>query len=174
MIDKRLLEDFEFRYIHPDEAEQAAAIEKICFSPDEACSGEAIAERVLKVPDLFLTAVDLKSGRMAGFLSGIRTMETSFRDEFFSDADLHDPDGVNVMLVGLAVLPEYRGRGLGSTLMSKFLLDVCAGQKRRGFAILTCDDSKVSMYEKMGFTDHGLSGSVWGGKAWHEMSRMTH
>ena len=31
---------------------------------------------------------------------------------FFTDADLYDPEGRNVMLLGLDVLPEYRGRDL--------------------------------------------------------------
>ena len=54
-------------------------------------------------------AVDKENGRLAGFLNGIATDEWSFRDEFFSDASLHRPAGKNIMLLGLAVLPQYRG-----------------------------------------------------------------
>ena len=36
--------------------------------------------------------------------------------------------------------------------------------------ILTCLDAKVPMYLDFGFTDHGISDSVWGGEVWHEMS----
>mgnify|MGYP002726480385 FL=1 len=40
--------------------------------------------------------------------------------------------------------------------------------------ILTCLDAKVSMYLDFGFTDHGISDSVWGGEVWHEMSLDIH
>lgn len=38
-------------------------------------------------------------------------------DEFFTNAGLHNPDGKNIMLLGLDVLPEYRKQGLGRELM---------------------------------------------------------
>ena len=41
--------------------------------------------------------------------------------------------------------------------------------KNRAQVILTCLDSKVGMYEKMGFLDLGISESSWGGEQWHEM-----
>ena len=171
MRDNRLFDDFDFRSIYPDEREQAAAIEQICFLPHEACPEADIFERVEKVPESFLTAVDQQSGRLAGFISGLRTMETAFRDQFFSDADLHDPEGVNLMLIGLAVLPEYRGRGLAGELMERFVSGAGARQKACGWAILTCHEELVPFYEKMGFTDLGLSASAWGNEAWHEMRR---
>ena len=83
LSDKDLNERFEFRNILPEEAEQATSIEKICFPPNEACSEAAMKERTIMVPDLFLVAVDKKTGMLAGFLNGISTNEYSFRDEFF-------------------------------------------------------------------------------------------
>ena len=43
--------------------------------------------------------------------------------------------------------------------------------KGRKCLYLTCLDQKVEMYKKMGYTDDGISGSVWGGEEWHDMSR---
>ena len=60
-------------------------------------------------------------GKIAGFLNGIATDETAFRDEFFKDASLHRPDGKHVMLLGLDVLPEYRGQGLAREIMRRYL-----------------------------------------------------
>lgn len=48
-----LLERFEFRHIREDEAEQAVAIENICFPPHEACSREHMLERIAVAPDFF-------------------------------------------------------------------------------------------------------------------------
>lgn len=162
-----LTERFEFREIRPEEAEQAAEIEQICFPPNEACTEAMMKERVQKVPELFLVAADRKSGKIAGFLNGIATDEGSLRDEFFRDAGLHDPKGKNVMLLGLDVLPEYRNQGLAREIVLQYL----QRERKRGrkLLVLTCLEGKVKMYERMGFRNRGISQSVWGGEQWYEM-----
>ena len=166
--DKDLYERFEFRDIRPEEAEQTAEIERICFPPNEACSRKMMLERVAKAPEMFLVAVDRATGRIAGFLNGLATGETVFRDEFFTDADLYEPDGPNIMLLGLDVLPEYRGQGLARELMNRYLRR--EQEKGRREVTLTCLDGKIKMYEKMGFTNRGVSASVWGGEQWYDMT----
>ena len=150
-----MTDNFEFRSIHPDEVEQAIAIEQICFPPNEACSPKAMTERIAKVPQLFLVAIDKSTGKLAGFLNGVATDEEKFRDEFFTDIDLCDENGKNVMLLGLDVLPEYRGQGLARD-----------GRKK---LFLTCLEQKVEMYKKFGLQDLGIADSTWGGEEWHEM-----
>lgn len=168
LSDKDIYERFEFRNIRLEEAEQSVEIENICFPPNEACSREMMLERVDKVPELFLVAVDKNTGKIAGFLNGISTDECSFRDEFFKDASLHDPNGKNIMLLGLDVLPEYRGQGLAREIVYQYLHRERENGKRIIF--LTCLPSKIKMYKKMGFRDEGISNSTWGGEQWHEMS----
>lgn len=170
LSDKDLNERFEFRNILQEEVEQAALIEKICFPPNEACSEIAIKERVAVASDLFLVAVNRETGKLAGFLNGVSTDEYSFKDEFFTNAKLHDPTGNNVMLLGLDVLPEYRGQGLAKEIMFQYLRREC--ERDRKMVILTCLKSKVKMYEKMGFHNKGISESSWGGEQWYEMSYM--
>lgn len=160
-------EKFMFRQILPQEADQAVEIEYICFPPNEACSEKMMRERIARVPDLFLVAVDRKTGKIAGFLNGIATNEQSFRDEFFSDSTLHDPQGSTVMLLGLDVLPEYRGQGLAREIMMRYLST--EREKGRKQMILTCLEGKVAMYERMGYRNRGISASVWGGEQWYEM-----
>lgn len=167
-IGSRVLnERFEFRNILPDEADQAASIEQICFPPNEACSEIMMKERVVAAPESFLVAVDRETGKIAGFLNGIVTNEYSFRDEFFTNAGLHDPSGRNVMLLGLDVLPQYRGQGLAKEIVFRYLRREC--EKGRKMAILTCLESKLGMYEKMGFCNNGIAESSWGGEQWYEM-----
>lgn len=159
---------FEFREIRQDEAEYAAQIEKICFPPGEACSREMMLERARVAPELFLVAVEKRTGEIAGFLNGLSTNEEKFRDEFFTDAGLYDPEGKNVMLLGLAVLPGYRRQGLAREIVSRY---ICREKSRgREKLLLTCLESKVEMYEKFGFHDEGISDSSWGGEQWHEMT----
>lgn len=163
-----ILEKYEFRSIKPEETEQAVLIEQICFPPNEACSEKHMTERIAKAPELFLVAVDKKTGKLAGFLNGLSTDEDSFRDEFFTDADLYDPDGKNIMILGLDVLPEHRMQGLGRELVFQYLRR--EREHGRQMLLLTCLQSKVKMYEKMGFRDRGIANSTWGGEEWHEMS----
>ncbi len=159
---------FEFRYIHPDEVEQVVEIELICFPPHEACSPKMMRERMAVAPDFCLVAVDRETGKIAGFLNGLATNENKFRDEFFTDASLHNPEGTHVMLLGLDVLPKYRMQGLAREIMTRYLQN--ERERGRKTVVLTCLDEKVDMYKKMGYQDLGISASVWGGEAWHDMS----
>lgn len=168
LSDQPLCEKFEFRDILPEEADQAAEIEQICFPPNEACTEKMMRDRVRTAPELFLVAVDKESGKIAGFLNGLATDETALRDEFFQDAGLHNPEGKNVMLLGLDVLPEYRRQGLAREIMFQYLRR--EWERDRKIMILTCLKEKVKMYESFGFTDRGISGSAWGGEQWHEMT----
>ena len=158
--------DFEFRTIHQDEAEEAAVIESICFPPHEACSYEHMLPRIAAAPDLFWVAVDKGTGQIAGFINGLATNENAFRDEFFTDAGLHDPDGSTILILGLDVLPQYRMRGLARELVRSYAEKETGKRKR---LVLTCLENLVGMYQKFGFSDAGESASVWGGERWHEM-----
>lgn len=162
---------FEFRNIRPEETDQAVMIEQICFPPNEACSEAHMRERIEKAPELFLVAEEKESGKIAGFLNGLSTNEETFRDEFFTDADLYEPEGKNVMLLGLGVLPEYRGQGLARELVGQYRMR--ERKNGRDALILTCLQAKVEMYKRMGFCDRGIANSSWGGEQWHEMSCMT-
>ena len=170
MTEKEIRERFWFRQILPEEAEQAVQIEQICFPPNEACPPEMMRQRVREVPELFLVAVDRKTGKIAGFLNGIGTNEERFRDAFFTDSSLHEKNGQCVILCGLDVLPAYRGQGLARALVEEYSRIQRAEEKQR--LVLTCLDSKVAMYEKMGFWDLGEADSDWGGEKWHEMDRV--
>lgn len=158
---------YEYRDIRSDEVDQAIAIEQICFPPNEACSPKAMSERIAAVPELFMVAVCKETGKLAGFFNGIATNEESFRDEFFTDIRLNDVEGENVMLLGLDVLPEHRGKGLGRELSYQYSVrERIAGRKRM---VLTCLQEKVEMYKKFGYEDRGMANSDWGAEKWHEM-----
>lgn len=161
------MEQFIFRNIESEETGQAIAIEQICFPPHEACSAKAMTERIIAAPDLFLVAVDKNTGKIAGFFNGVATDETAFRDEFFTDITLHKATGKSVMLLGLDVLPEYRGKGLAREIVKQYIERERA--RGRAFLVLTCLEDKVGMYKKMGFTDQGIADSTWGNEEWHEM-----
>ena len=164
MLEQRFL----FRSATPADAEEAGQVEAICFPPNEACRPERIRERTETCPELFLLAIDRKTGHIAGFLNGVATDETRLRDEFFTDITLHEPGGASVMLLGLDVLPEYRRQGLAKELVRRY----AEREKKRGRErlVLTCHEEKVDMYRKLGFLYGGKAISVWGGEVWFDMT----
>lgn len=163
----RISDRFIFRQIREEEVRDAAKIEQICFPPNEACTYDRMRERIRRAPELFLVAEERETGKIVGFLNGLSTNEERFRDEFFENAALYNPDGANVLLLGLDVLPEYRRQGIATYLMETYL--ETERKKGRKKVLLTCLDSKVAMYEKMGYHDLGAANSTWGGEQWHEM-----
>lgn len=164
---QKLNERFVFRTVREGEAEIATAIEAACFPPNEACILPIMKERVRLASELFLAAEEKATGKVVGFINAIATDEEHLRDEFFTDTRLHNPRGKYVMILSVAVLPKYRGQGLAKEMMRELL------KKQNGMgrtaAVLTCLESKIKLYEKMGYTDLGVSGSEWGGEKWHEM-----
>ena len=73
-----------------------------------------------------------------------------------------------MILLGLDVLPEYRGQGLAREIMRRYLEREQA--KGRTAAVLTCLEGKIGMYERMGYENLGISASVWGGEQWYDMT----
>lgn len=160
--------EIEYRNVHADEAEAATVVETACFPPNEACTLPIMRDRVRLASDLFVTAIDKDSRKMVGFIIAIASDECHLRDEFFTNTSLHDPEGKYLMILSLAVLPEYQRRGIARTLMEELLRRQTG--KGRKEAVLTCVPSNVELYKKMGFKDQGVSASAWGGEKWHEMT----
>ncbi len=96
------------------------------------------------------------------FKRAVNKRRETFRDEFFTDADLYEPEGKNVMLLGLDVLPELpRSGSCRENLFGQYRH---AGEKngREDRLILTCLQAKVEMYKGMGFCDRGIANSLLG------------
>ena len=167
MTRAELQERFEFRNVRAEEADQTIVIENICFPPNEACSPKSMTERASQAQETFLVAVDKETGKIAGFLNGIATDEEVFRDEFFTDIRLHNIKGKNIMILGLDVLPEYRGQGLAREIMERYLKREKECGRRR--VVLTCLDEKVRCMRKWAtkilespvLYGAGNSGTIW-------------
>ena len=80
MTVNELNEKFEFRDIRPDEAGQAAEIERVCFPPNEACTEKMMHERVAAVPELFLVAGGEHHASWPGCAAGVPRAGTGRRD----------------------------------------------------------------------------------------------
>ncbi len=142
------------------------AVEAACFPAAEAATEADFAKRLAVYPDRFWLLED-DGGTLISFVNGMATSEPDLRDEMYTDASLHEPEGDWQMIFGVNTLPEYRRQGLAEQVLRRCIADT----KDRGCkgCVLTCKDKLVHYYEKFGFRSEGVSGSTHGGVVWYAM-----
>lgn len=153
------------RSAYPEEAGTLAAIEAVCFPPEEAASEQAVRERMAAFPENFLVAE--QDGRVVGFINGGTTDKPYLPDEFYHNVKLHKPEGAYQTVFGLNVLPEYRKHGIAGRLVERYL--ALAKERGKKAVILTCKEHMIHYYEKRGFVRYGVSDSCHGGATWYDM-----
>ncbi len=142
-----------------------SAVEAECFPPSEAATEKYFEARLRVFPDHFWLLED--NGKLIAFVNGMVTDEPAIRDEMFENAELHNKNGAWQSIFGVNTIPEYRRKGCAARVMERVISDAKA-QKRKG-CILTCKDELIHYYEKFGFKNLGISGSVHGGAVWYDM-----
>ncbi|WP_346353246.1 GNAT family N-acetyltransferase [Azotosporobacter soli] len=154
------------RGVRYDDVVQIAAIEKICFPAAEAAGQDSFAARIAAFPDSFFVAEF--DGAIIGFINGCATNSPVLYDELFHDATQHLPDGENLTVFGLDVLPECRRQGIAARLMRHFIETARKNGKKR--VLLTCKEALVPYYASFGYKNDGLSASTHGGAEWFDMT----
>ena len=156
---------YRIRTVHPEDLNQVARIEELCFPAAEAASKESFRQRIETFPESFLVA-ETEEG-IIGFINGCVTNGRTIEDEMFSQMSFHVPDGAYQAVFGLDVLPEYRCQGIAGALMRR-LIEVARARRRKGL-ILTCKEKLIPYYERFGYKNSGLSRSIHGGAVWYDM-----
>ncbi len=146
--------------------DRLAEIEAICFPPAEAASRNALQARIQIFSECFLVAE--QAGRLIGFINGCVTNSPVIYDELFITTEYPIPDGKNLAVFGLDVIPEYRRQGIATQLMNRFI-QLARYTGRKG-VILTCKDQLVHYYETFGYVNNGVSQSTHGGAEWFDMT----
>jgi ribosomal protein S18 acetylase RimI-like enzyme len=154
------------RNVRPEDLERVAEIETICFSAAEAATRESLKARIAAFPECFFIAE--KEGGVIGFVNGCITNSPVIYDELFSSTQHHIPNGQNLAIFGLDVIPEYRRKGIAAQLMNHLILT--AKNTGRKSVILTCKNQLVHYYESFGYANNGLSKSTHGGSQWFDMT----
>ena len=144
------------------------AIEAACFPAAEAATEQDFAKRLAVYPDHFWLLE--QDGEIVSFVNGMVTDEADLRDEMYTDASLHDPNGAWQMIFGVNTLPKYRRQGFAEQVLRRVIADAKA-QGRKG-CVLTCKEQLVHYYAKLGFKNEGVSESTHGGVVWYAM-RLT-
>lgn len=166
MNTNHLNDNVAIRPVRPQDLQQVAAIEAVCFPPEEAAQEADFRNRIQVFPDTFLVA-ELE-GRIIGFVNGCATDSPVIYDALYHDASLHRPEAKNLAIFGLDVLPEFQRQGIAARLLGGFL--ELARQQNRAGVILTCKERLIHYYEKFGFINQGVSESTHGGAVWYDMA----
>ncbi|MEG6586785.1 GNAT family N-acetyltransferase [Dendrosporobacter sp. 1207_IL3150] len=158
--------EFIIRRVRPEDLDRIAEIEALCFPAAEAASREAFQDRIKAFPGYFLVA-DI-DGTLIGFINGCVTNSSVIYDEMFHNIQHHIPNGSNLSVFGLDVIPEYRRQGVAAQLMQHFIQ--IAKNTGRKSIILTCKGRLVHYYESFGYANQGISESKHGGSQWFDMT----
>jgi len=154
------------RGIHLRDLNRISEIEALCFPEAEAATRNSFKERIHAFPECFLVAE--ADGLLIGFINGCVTNSDVIYDEFYSTTEHHIPNGKNLTVFGLDVIPQYCRQGIAAQLMNNFIeLAKNNGQKS---VILTCKDRLVHYYESFGYVNNGVSKSTHGGAEWFDMT----
>lgn len=150
----------------PADLDRCYEIETVSYAGDEAASREKILKRITTYPEGFfvLEANDV----IAGFINSGATHEVNLADEDFKELVGHDPKGEHIVIMSVAVHPDYQGRGFANRLMESFIFRM--GALKKSAIYLICQSGLIDMYTKQGFSYIGESESDHGGRRWHEMS----
>ena len=154
------------RHVRPEDLDRVAEIEAICFPAAEAAPKETFRERIAAFPECFFVAE--ADGMLIGFINGCATDSPVIEDDFFHSVRHHVPDGANLAIFGLDVIPEYRRQGVAAQLMAHFI--AAARNAGRQKVILTCKEQMIRYYESFGFINNGVSKSTHGGAEWFDMT----
>lgn len=153
------------RHVLPQDLDDCFSVETSAFPPEEAATRETIQLRMQAFPEGFLVAqID---GRVIGMLNSGVTDKDDISDEELKQLIGHHPDGRNMVVFALAVLPEYQKQGIARQLMARFVEE--ARQRGKENILLLCKQHLIPYYERLGFSHGGLSKSTHGGAEWHEM-----
>lgn len=155
----------EIRKVRFQDFPEVVEIENVCFKKGEAATEQALKERINNIPDSFFVAEWDK--KLIGFINGPVTNQQYITDDLFLHVDKNPSTGGHQTILGLAVLPEYRKRGIGSKLLSHILKK--AKEQKRKTITLTCKEMYIPFYEKNGFQNAGESESQLGGVLWYNM-----
>lgn len=158
----------EIRHALPFDLDALAAVEALCFPPEEAAGIDSLRGRLAAYPNHFWLLWD--GPHLVSFVDGPVTRQADLADWMYEDASAHDEAGTWQMIFGVNTIPQYRRQGWAGRLLRRAIEDA-AGQGRKGL-VLTCKNALIPYYARFGFVDEGPSSSRHGGALWHQM-RLT-
>ena len=149
-----------------------AELERSCFPEAEAADRDTFIKRLESYSEQFLVIEVLDeetkdSGKVIGLVNGPITKEENLTDEMYADTGFHDINGSWKMIFGVETHPDFQHQGIASLAM-RACIEQAKEEGRKGL-VLTCKKELIGFYERFGFQNEGISGSVHGGAVWYQM-----
>lgn len=152
------------RNVRAEDLSEITELELRAFEPEAAADRESFEYRLRAFPESFFVAET--DGRVIGYVNGGASNRKFITDDLFEPGQ-HCPIGENQMIFGLVVSPFYRNHGVGTALLNQ-MIEYAKKTKKKAI-VLTCKETLVPYYEKLGFACAGISKSEIGGILWKDM-----
>lgn len=149
--------------VDPQDLPAILRIERLGFNEAEAGTAAQYQARINQLADTFLAARD--ADQLVGFIVG-PVVDARFK---YNVQNRAQPGG-NQMIQTIAVDPDYRGQGIGSSLLQA--IEKQAIQNQRHHIALTCLLDHVPFYEKNGYVNQGIAASAHAGEVWYNMIKL--
>lgn len=154
------------REVRLSDLDRCYEIETAAYTGDEAATRDKIRTRIEVWPDGFLVLE--YNGEVAGFINSGAAFDAQMSDEAFKELQGHDPAGPDVVIMSVAVHPDFQRQGIARRMLSAFITQMREAGKQR--ILLICQTRLIDMYASHGFEYKGESASEHGGLSWHEMA----
>ncbi|MFD1472033.1 GNAT family N-acetyltransferase [Companilactobacillus mishanensis] len=156
--------------VSSQDIDQIMRIEHEGFNEAEAGSRTGYLERIQVLKDSFLVAKE--ADKIIGFVVGPITDERFIEDWMFEKATSPVKNNGHQLIFSIAIDPNFRGQGIGSTLLSAFEKNA---QSMNCISVsLTCLEDRIKFYEKNGYQNIGLAESTHGNETWYNMEKIIH
>ncbi len=156
------------RQVTIEDLDRLIEIENLSFTKEEAATEVAFVNRIRMIPDSFFVAED--NGEIVGFVNGPVMERDYITDDLFSETKENPKTGGVQSILGLAVHPMHRKKGIATALLTH--LETDAKSKNRKAVTLTCLERLIPFYEKHGYVNNGISQSEHGGEVWYNMTKI--
>lgn len=156
----------EFRTAQKSDLAQIMAIERAGFSPAEAASEQAMAQRIKVISDTFIVATN-ELDRVLGYVVGPVIAKRYLTDDLFEQIGPNQKQGGYQSVLSLAVAPQHRKHQVAAHLLTE-LARRSQAKQRLGIT-LTCLAELVPFYEKNGYHNDGVSQSQHAGEIWYNL-----
>lgn len=153
------------RHVMASDLPRLMAIEQASFTVEEAATAEAFSERIAHIADSFFVAEE--DGVIIGLINGPVVAVRYITDDLFTTITPNVQSGGHQTVLGLAVDPAYRNRGVATALLAALEREAIC--KQRETVTLTCQASLISFYERHGYVNEGVSSSTHAGITWYNV-----
>ncbi|MBG9987505.1 GNAT family N-acetyltransferase [Aerococcaceae bacterium DSM 111176] len=141
-------------------------VERSSFDPQIADSKASMEERIKIINDTFLT-VRNEEEQVIGYIVGPVSDDLYLTDDLFEHIGPNPNTGGVQIILSLAIHPDARGNQIGTYLLES--LEKLAIHHKRSAISLTCLEHLISYYDHLGFDNHGVAQSTYGGMTWYNM-----